>query len=308
LVSHPTRREPSLLLSGNLRFLSSESPSSVEWKENVRELLHSSLLEQKSPRPAQDALEQAVATDQEKREIAQEIFDAWIRLQNNLLTSYDTDNPDRELLKEICEAAEQAHALLEQMLPSLAANRVLPTQSTMDGTDPSDDLERRRHYQDFDFGAAGRCNAVLAAWAAASRAGRKVRTRITRAIPQRAQALLERMEASYRKQDVSETTVGASLDSYNLVIEAWAHSHEHLRGSMAERIFQKMLSSSDARPNGESYKFIIWAWALSRERRAAFTATGHFMRMLRLLENGDEDMEPALEDYRVILKAWTYAE
>jgi len=60
-------------------------------------------------------------------------------------------------------------------------------------------------------------------------------------------------------------------------------------------------------------------WALSREGRAAFNTTGHLMKMLRKLESEvgsdndvyvhpDSSMEPTLEDYRIVLKAWTRSE
>jgi hypothetical protein len=87
---------------------------------------------------------------------------------------------------------------------------------------------------------------------------------------------------------------------------------------MAERIFVKLSEGnvSGARADGESYRLIIWAWALSRDARAAFSATGHLMKMLRRLEKEEKEeddiesslMEPSLEDYQVVLKSWTRAE
>ncbi len=84
---------------------------------------------------------------------------------------------------------------------------------------------------------------------------------------------------------------------------------------MAERIFVKLSEGnvSGARADGESYRLIIWARALSRDARAAFSATGHLMKMLRRLEKEEDDtepslMEPSLEDYHVVLKSWTRAE
>ena len=132
-------------------------------------------------------------------------------------------------------------------------------------------------------------------------------------MPQRAQFLLERMEASFQQNqhDGNDIPVKPTVESYNRVIETWAYSGEHLRGAMAEKVFQKLQDSPSARrgPNGDSYKDIIRAWAFSdRDRKAAFTATRHLMHMLRKFEHGDEDMEPTLEEYYAVLEAWVSAE
>lgn len=111
-----------------------------------------------------------------------------------------------------------------------------------------------------------------------------------RGLPQRAQHCFQMHE-------------NLPLEASNQLLRAWAYSKEHLRGTMAEQVFQDLES-----PDGESYKHIIRAWCWSKERRCAFTATGHFMRMMRLLETGKSDMEPSLDDYHVLFQAWTTAE
>jgi len=53
---------------------------------------------------------------------------------------------------------------------------------------------------------------------------------------------------------------------------------------------------------------ITRAHAWSKETRSAFQATGHFMRMMRLLEAGRDDMEPSsITDYHILCDAWTVA-
>ena len=134
---------------------------------------------------------------------------------------------------------------------------------------------------------------VLTAWADAATIAREAglsKVDFVQGIPQRAKHLLDLQE--------SPTT-----ESYNQVLKAWAHSQEYLRGSMAELLFQKIND-----PNGETLKTIIRAWCWSKERRCAFTATGHFMRMMRLLETGRSDMEPSMEDFHILFEAWTRAE
>jgi hypothetical protein len=109
-------------------------------------------------------------------------------------------------------------------------------------------------------------------------------------IPQRTQHMLSLLEKP-------------TVESYNQVIKAWAYSSEYLRGTMAEQIFQQI-----KHPNGESFHMIMRAHAFSGESRSAFHATGHFMRMMRLLESDREDMEPpSMDDYHILCEAWTRA-
>lgn len=196
-----------------------------------------------------------------------------------------------------------------------------------------------------------RCEAVLTAWAQTSSImvhgighGRIVgggdtvesaaaaahgRRSWTRGVPQRAQFLLERMEAAGGTKtgmggQVAAATavpdVYATLTGYNRVLMTWAYSSEHLRGASAERLFAKLLAcKSIASPNTESYRLMVWAWALSRDPRCAFSATGHLMKMLRRLEAGWEkenpdvvrdgsNMEPTIDDYHVVFQAWARSE
>jgi hypothetical protein len=173
------------------------------------------------------------------------------------------------------------------------------------------------------------CNDVLQAWALTVRAGYKGRASRTyiRAIPQRAHFLLSRMEISMddtSSHPTFQNLLPPSLADYNAVLDAWAYSREHLRGATAQRIFDKLASRKkkkpDAiRPDGISCRLVLWAWALSRETRAAFTATGHLIKMLKRLESSfdkdekDEEfegaaIEPNIEDYHIVLKAWTRSE
>jgi hypothetical protein len=143
--------------------------------------------------------------------------------------------------------------------------------------------------------------AVLKAWTNACEAAHEAgltKSDFVRGIPQRAQHILN-LETSSN----TNTNNNPSVESYNQVIKAWAYSGEHLRGTMAEQIFQKV-----DEPNGETFRLIIRAWCWSKERRCAFIATGHFMVMMRLLEIGRPDMELSMDDYHILFHAWTSAE
>ena len=118
-------------------------------------------------------------------------------------------------------------------------------------------------------------------------------------IPQRTQLILNQMGEG--PENTSGDTI--SVEAYNEVIKAWAYSSEYLRGPMAEQVFQKIQF-----PTGESLRLIMRAHAWSKEHRSAFQATGHFMRMMRLLEAGRDDMEPSsIDDYHLLCDAWTTA-
>ncbi len=145
--------------------------------------------------------------------------------------------------------------------------------------------------------------AILRTWANASEAVRLAgltnKSGGWSGIPQRAQHIL----------DTYYETAPPPTEAINQVLKAWAYSGEYLRGTMTEQVFQKHFQPGmKASPDGESFRNMIRAWSWSKESRGAFTATGHYMRMLRLLENGQMDMEPTLEDYRILFQAWTSAE
>ena len=122
-------------------------------------------------------------------------------------------------------------------------------------------------------------------------------------IPQRTQIILNEMGGGDSTTAAGDDNINVSVEAYNEVIKAWAYSSEYLRGTMAEQMFQKLQF-----PTGESLRLITKAHAWSNESRSAFQATGHFMRMMRLLESGRDDMEASsMDDYHLLCDAWTNA-
>jgi len=140
--------------------------------------------------------------------------------------------------------------------------------------------------------------AILKAWANTCKIAKlvgKSKRADAIGIPQRTQLILSQMG--------EENDDNISVEAYNEVIKAWAYSSEYLRGTMAEQVFRKIQF-----PTGKSLRLIMRAHAWSNEDRSAFHATGHFMRMMRLLEAGREDMEPSsIDDYHLLCDAWTKA-
>lgn len=267
------------------------------------------------------------------------VLDAWISHQARLVEVYhnlpvddDSINQQKQLRSQIFVAAQRAHDALEQTIPFLTspsmamyAGRTAPTNMKKSEEFNLDDpnvvlgssSSKRKQQQQTPQVMLHKCNSVLTAWAKASQVAT---TR--QGFPQRATYLLQRMEASKSSgMGSSGVSVQPTTESYNAVLEAWAWSQEHLRATMAEQIFQTMVNQSRkskskgsssvrsvAKPNGESYRWIIQAWCHSRQRKSAFTATGHLMRFLRRLEKGWEDIEPTLDTYHMVMKAWTTAE
>jgi hypothetical protein len=238
---------------------------------------------QAQPERAQAVLEhllKAQASDAEVAIIWSSVVDAWLEYQKNHWNLLQESVRQRDGLKVLRDRIREIwHA-------ALAASELV------EGGMRSGDKKVSPHH----------ILAILRTWANASEAirlaGLTTKLGGWSGIPQRAQHVLE----TYYVTDPPPT------EAVNQVLKAWAYSSEYLRGTMAEQVFQKHLQGAKAAPDGESFKSMIRAWSWSKESRGAFTATGHFMRMLRLLENGQSDMEMTLEDYRTLFQAWTSAE
>jgi hypothetical protein len=220
--------------------------------------------------------------------IRSSVVDAWFEYQKKQMDSLeecvrrgDSLSVLRDRLEEICHAAESASELIEPVLKSNA-----------------------KHVSSFHV------LAILKAWANACEAtrvaGLTTKSGDWSGIPQRAQHIL----ITY----LAVTGNSSSAELVNEVLKAWAYSGEHLRGTMAEQVFQQYFHGTKEEtaglpsPNGETFRHMMRAWSWSKEKRCAFTATGHFMRMMRLLENGQLDMEPTLDDCLILFQAWTTAE
>ncbi len=211
------------------------------------------------------------------------VIDAWLKYQTRLMHEIqqmkivqpldDTDD-ETKIAADRREYHGQQERLLREVYGAAAA-----VKSIVDAMD----TPTSHHFV-----------AMLRAWANTCETAHAVgRTKldIIIGIPQRMQHMLSQQEAA------------PTVESYNQVIKAWAYSSEYLKGTMAEQLFQQI-----KHPNGESFQMMIRAHAWSGESRSAFHATGHFMRMMRLLEVGRHDMEPpSMDEYHILCEAWTRA-
>ncbi|GAX10809.1 hypothetical protein FisN_1Hh350 [Fistulifera solaris] len=211
---------------------------------------------------------------EEQQFFAPDLLDAWIRYHADLSAFYHEDETKNDSkLSEMIDSAHRAHSVLDRLYPQWSPRRFGKTSE--EKNDPA---------------AIASANQILALWASTAQAGhrRSSLRKELRGIPQRAQFLWQQLPPS--------------IDSSNALLQTWAYSHEHWRGTRAQSIFDTMTS-----PNAESYRLMIRAWAFSGERRGAFTATGFLRRMLRLLDEGNRDMEPSIDEYRIVLDSWTRA-
>jgi len=201
------------------------------------------------------------------------LLDAWVKHQQEV-----EEGPHR--VNQEFQAADRAHSILEKLqrrLESEGEDAVLrPTQ---------------HHYDD-----------VLGAWLQVTRTMLELDTPL-RGIPQRAQRILEQMH----EQAKTDPDIQPYIHHYNVVLETWGNSPEHLRATMAENLFQRLSVIPGLEPDNETYLTLIRAWCRSKQDRAAFTATGHLMKMHRMMGQGVEGVELTLKDYKTILEAWTKA-
>lgn len=202
------------------------------------------------------------------------VLNAWIAHQQAV-----QDGPHR--VNQEFHAADRAHAILDRL-------QIKALEKNSSDDDNSSVLRPTQHHYE----------SVLEAWLRVTQTMLELDTPL-RGIPQRAQRVLEQMQA----QSETDPSIQPDIYHYNVVIEIWGNSPEHLRATTAENLFQQL----PMKPDNETYLKLIRAWCRSNQDRAAFTATGHLMKMHRLMGNDANGINILLEDYKTILEAWTRA-
>jgi len=260
---------------------------------------------QAQPNKAQRILQHLQETSQASEEgiavIRSSVVDAWLEYQKQQLKLLQQDLTKRHLLEGTTTTTS---GIIKERVETIYQAAIAASELVEGGLPPVGDDKKK--------GSTHHILAVLRTWANASvavhLAGFKSNiSRTWSGIPQRAQYILDTHYGA-------TTTTPPPTEAINQVLKAWAYSNEYLRGTMAEQIFQKYFQTDiggKKQPpyaDGESHRCMMYAWSWSKESRGAFTATGHYMRMLRLMENGETDMELTLEDYRILFQSWTTAE
>lgn len=208
------------------------------------------------------------------------VIDSYLACQAEL----DAKEKGTELRSGILRAAESIDGILQRM--ERAASSSDETGTTK--------IAPSSHHYDAAVTAWSRCVSRGPIWA-------------LRGIPQRAQAVLERMEALSLNRS---SGVRPTVETYNKVIEAWSNStNEYAFAPLAQAIYDRMgrgpAAHLDIRPNDRTIRTMIRCWTRSDLKNAAFHATGHLMRLQELTEKGAEDMSPTLDDYLTVFKCWS---
>lgn len=125
-----------------------------------------------------------------------------------------------------------------------------------------------------------------------------------------AQRWLERMETLAFDP---HSGVSPTVDSYFHVMEAMANGEAIVPNKkqskapiLVQTIFDKLKQNTNICPTVREYRLLLHTWCgNSGIREAAFKAMGVWMTMQKSFREGDEEMEPTLEDGKMLLEAWT---
>ena len=208
------------------------------------------------------------------------VIDSYLVYQAEL----DGQEKGAELRSGMLRAAESVDGILKRMERS----------STTSSDDIPTKVAPSSHHYDAAVTAWSRCVSRGPIWA-------------LRGIPQRAQAVLERMESLSLDRS---SGVRPTVESYNRVIEAWSNStNEYGFAPLAQAAYERLgcgpAAHLDIKPNDRTIRTMIRCWTRSDLKSAAFHATGHLMRLQELTEEGAEDMSPTLDDYLKVFKCWS---
>ena len=156
---------------------------------------------------------------------------------------------------------------------------------------------------------------VISAFAIATTASHDTHytSHLTKQAPFIASRWLTRMETlSSLTRLEALASVKPTVDSYFHVMEAYAagDSTTVLKESKApllvQSIFDKLKQNPIVHPTVREYRLLLRTWCGSfGNKDAAYKATGLWMNMQLSFRGGDEEMEPNLEDGKMVLEAWT---
>lgn len=155
-------------------------------------------------------------------------------------------------------------------------------------------------------------DAVISAFANAATASHKFHdsSHLMKQAPFIANRWLLRMEtiADIVRVDGSSVKVSPTVDSYFHVMEAYASSVVSRRAPIhIQSIFDKLVQNAYyVHPTVREYRLLLRTWGYGTGHKdAAYKTMGVWMRMHKLFKGGNKEMEPTLEDGKLVLEAWT---
>ncbi len=154
-------------------------------------------------------------------------------------------------------------------------------------------------------------DAVISVFANAATAAHKFHdvSHLIKQAPFMANRWLMRMEAIAGKVQIGTfAKVTPTVNSYFYVMQAYASSVASRRAPIhVQSIFDKLIQNTYyVDPTVREYRLLLRTWCNSvGHKDAAYKTMGVWMRMHRLFKGGNEEMEPTLEDGKMVLEAWT---
>lgn len=256
------------------------------------------------------------------------IFDAYTKAQQDLLNQLDHNGTEHSATNKSDDSNTDN---IDSNIDIESKNKLAILNKAFEITNDVDDLLQEYGAHKNNHLQAKHYDIVIQAWDELMAAYDKAHV-TKKGFPQRATyhlELMERMALNHNNKGAAPT-----IDTYNRVLDMWSRSQEHLLSSRAESIMKRIgfshLSHSNSHPNdgtviaealgvepnADTYRIMMRAWcktssnvALSKPKigNAAFNATGYLMKMQSMMEKGDGDFEPTLEDYTVVFRAWARA-
>jgi len=205
----------------------------------------------------------------------------------------------------IMALAEKAHELLIQM-EDISGVSDHYSSMRLSGSMPTDlrnaSLQPTSHHYD----------SVISAFANATTAAHDANytSHLIKNAPFIAQRWLQRMETIAFDP---HSGVKPTVDSYFHVMEACVASgttasKQCKAPTLAQSVFEKLKQNTNIYPTAREYRLMLRTWCgSSGHKEAAYKANGLWMTMQKEFRGGAEEMEPSLEDGKMVLEAWTRA-
>ena len=212
----------------------------------------------------------------------------------------------------IMALAEKAHDLLIRMedisgvSDHYSSMRLSERGGEDGGIDPvrNESLKPDSHHYD----------SVISAFANAATAAHDARyaNHLTKNAPFVSQRWLARMETLAFDP---RSGVRPTVDSYFHVMEAYAKATDdntavpNKRSKvpvLVQMVFDKLIQNTNILPTEREYRLMMRTWCSNTGiKEAAWKGAGLLMTMQKSFKEGVEDMEPTLEDGKMVLEAWT---
>lgn len=120
----------------------------------------------------------------------------------------------------------------------------------------------------------------------------------------RAPGAAERAERVLREACENVGAQHLRVESFNVVLTAWAKSRDTNSPARAEQVLVFM-TDQEVKPNASSFTSLIDAYGQKSDWACAVKCEGILLRMLNLYLEGDENLEPSIVSWAVVMSTWT---